>query len=512
MSNYTRTGWILAVVSAIALTSGVASASPRSRGLVRQGAEALARGEFDPALQRFREAAHADPNDAQAVFFQGVALNRLGRSGEAVETLRRAEAMGSTHADLDFELGWALLRTGEPEAAIERLLRYEQNHPGRGQTSEFLGRAYLATGDLDAAERELNRAIERDPSLEPTASLALASVASRRGDERAARRRLASISRRAPQSPLGSVLRRYGLEQPTPLPTADKPWRLSLSVGAGWNDNVVAVPDGAALPADITDRGSAFGAFGADFAYEVFRTEDDIVTLGYLFASTIYEDSLDEADLLDHYWYADYQRRLTEDWFASMRISNQYTNIGGNSFRNAVTLRPAVSHRFCDWFTAELAYAFSTNEYFFPTSAAADRDGETHAIAITGYFSIPETELTGRVGYSHGFYATDGSDFDKDSDTVFIGLAHPLPWDFHLSVYYSHVFDDYDNPNSFSEAGVTRDDDIDAVSVELTRPVPFFGDLNARAYFRYDYINDDSNIAEFDYEQNIYSFGMTVDF
>lgn len=119
-----------AAVWALAFPPGTA-ASPESRALVRQGAAELANRKFEEALRKFEAAVRADPADAQAVFFRGAALNRLGRHAEALPRLQEAAGLGSKHPDLPFELGWVLLGLGHWHAAIPHLERYEQSRPGR---------------------------------------------------------------------------------------------------------------------------------------------------------------------------------------------------------------------------------------------------------------------------------------------------------------------------------------------------------------------------------------------
>lgn len=76
---------------------------------ISQGVAELAAQRFEQALKKFDAAARAAPQDAEAVFFQGVVLNRLGRHAAALERLKRATAMGAAHPDLAFETGWSLV-------------------------------------------------------------------------------------------------------------------------------------------------------------------------------------------------------------------------------------------------------------------------------------------------------------------------------------------------------------------------------------------------------------------
>ena len=45
---------------------------------------------------------------------------------------------------------------------------------------------------------------------------------------------------------------------------------------------------------------------------------------------------------------------------------------------------------------------------------------------------------------------------------------------------------------------------------QISRPLPI-PNVKSRAYFRYDHINDDSNVTVFDYDRNIWTVGVFFD-
>ena len=75
----------------------IADASPESYALLQRGAQDLRAGKYEAALSKFEAAARADATDAEAPFFQGVALNRLGRHYAAWAKLQQARTMGVGH-------------------------------------------------------------------------------------------------------------------------------------------------------------------------------------------------------------------------------------------------------------------------------------------------------------------------------------------------------------------------------------------------------------------------------
>jgi tetratricopeptide (TPR) repeat protein len=485
-----------------------AEASPESRELVRQGAQTLAQGTFPEALGKFEVAAQADPSDGEAIFFQGVALNRLGRHADALTQLHRALGLGATHPDMEFEVGWSLVALGQWRAAIAVLERYEASAPGRGQTSEFLGRAYLGARDLDRAEAKLKEAIQRDPALRPTALFFLAAVEEARGLPGAARERLGALLRDAPEAPLTRAL----IEQLSRLapPPTEKPWSLVVSSSGGFNSNVIALGDRVPLPAGISSKRSGFARFTLNASYDWRLAEAATLTGGYGLLADVYEN-VSNFDLLDHFFYLDYRHAFTRDLAVALRLSDELTLVGGSSFRNQVGLRPALSYRLLDWAVTEVAYSFAWSDYFFSVPSVQDRDGITHTVAWINYLLVPGTQLQARLGYFHTWSNADGGDFDYRTNGLVVGLSHPLPWRITGEVSYTRTFDRYDNPNSLAGAtgfGFRRKDDVDTITVQLVRPLL----ESLRVYARYDFITADSNIQFFNFKQHVWSFGFVASF
>jgi len=77
---------------------------------------------------------------------------------------------------------------------------------------------------------------------------------------------------------------------------------------------------------------------------------------------------------------------------------------------------------------------------------------------------------------------------------------------------WTHVSADYDNPNLFTGGGAVRDDNIDVISIELSRQIDLFSSGDARLFVRYEFVSNDSNIRLYDYDQETISAGIIVDF
>jgi tetratricopeptide (TPR) repeat protein len=417
--------------------------------------------------------------------------------------------MGSPHPELGFETGWALLRVGRWNEAIAALERYEVRLPGRGQTSEFRGRAHLALGDLDAAQAQLEEALRRDPRLAPTVRLALASIAERRGDQAAVRTQAERLQQEAPDSPIARRLQEAAARV-TAGPAPPKPWQVTVSLSGGYNSNVIALGDTIPLPTDISQQHAWFGRATVGASYDFRLGANDSLTAGYGAQLDLYVD-LSEANFFDQVFYLDYRHAFGTDWAAALRVSDQFSLLDGDAFRNQVAVRPAVGYRTTSWSLAELHYAFGYNDYYVDTIAVQNRDGLGHQVGLTWFAAIPGTSVLLRTGAFYTRYDAEGDDFDLDSIGLFASVSVPLFWQVVADVTYAHTFDRYDNPNSLAGPtgfGFKREDDGDLLGVQLSRPLTDWLTI----YVRYDYTHNDSNIPFYTYDQHVVSSGLIARF
>lgn len=484
-------------------------ASPQSRDLVSRGAVDLTHDKVEPALAAFVEASKVDPTDSEAVYFQAVALNRLGRHSEALDALERATKLGYQHKDVALERGWALVGTRRWAEAIGSLNMFEASDPGRGQTSLLLGQAYRGLGEPGKALAAFDEAVRRDPSLAAQANQLKNDV---KAGKTLVSRDSIGVST---QSPRAGSLRSQGYAGDTVVSTSasgaatwDRRTRGAVGMGGGNNSNVISLGD-TLLAGEITSANDSFLQMWADLSADWQFNAKDGLTLGYFGTVTNY-DTIQTFDLTDHILYATYRRQLDTRWLATLSVADDYTELGGLAFRNVFSVRPAVNYLLDDGDTLELALFYSHNNFFFPDiTPFFDRDGDTTSVSATHYFHIKDTRLTGRVGYYHLWNSTRGSDFDFESDGAIFGLAHPIGnKGANIFGFYSHTWDDYDNLNSLAGFAFARSDESDRFTLQVSAPIQ----KQISVYGRYERTEFDSNVGAFTFDQEIVSGGFVAGF
>lgn len=448
----------------------------------------------------------AAAQDAQTDFLDGAQANRQGRFAQAEALLLRAQALGHRDPELDFELGWAAMGRGQWAHCIERLERFERAVPGRGQTSEFLGRCHLGQRRPEQAEARLREALRRDPRLAPTVNLSLASIEQARGDAGGARARLEAVA--AAEAPTGRALRELaGPADPVVQP--DRPLRLSASLSAGYNDNVIGLGNTMPLPTDISRKGAWFVRLSGGGAYTHQLTARTAATAGYALLLDRY-DGLAAANLDDHFVYGDLVHQASPRLAYSLRLSGELTYLSGRHFRDAYSVRPAVSYRFTGDSVSELSLTHTESDYKTPVAPAFSRDGDSQVLGAVHSFRLPAKNWSGAVGATLGRVRTRGADFSADTLGASGTLRHVFPNRMFAAAGLGYSRDDYRNPNSLAGAGFAfaREDRQTVASLQVGGPLR----PGLRWYAQAQALRNDSNIAFYDYTQRSVSAGVAADF
>ncbi|MBD3367638.1 MAG: tetratricopeptide repeat protein [Candidatus Eisenbacteria bacterium] len=149
------------------------SLSPEQQRRLSRGIEMFRAGDFEGAVEAFREAIEADPEYGPAYVSLGTAYMRLDRLAEAARVFRRAIEIDPENASAHVGLGQTLKLQSNPDAAIEALEKALELDPSSADAAYTLALTYLDTGDL---EQELEY-LERTIAINPRNSLAQSRLA-----------------------------------------------------------------------------------------------------------------------------------------------------------------------------------------------------------------------------------------------------------------------------------------------------------------------------------------------
>lgn len=528
VKNAGRTFTIMVLLfSGCALCAIEAEASDQSLKLAQEAIAMLKAGKVGPAVAKLEEAVASDANDVHAAFFLGVAHNRLGNGQAALKTLELARQGGYSHPDLRFETGWANLSAQRYESALELLLPCEVTHPDEAKVPEFIGRCYFGLKNYLMAERYLKKALRKDKRLAGTVSLYLAKIDRIcEPNTEAARQHVRAMLDAGSMLPLSQALLKPLVAGPAPE-RRKRPFVLSVSLGAGYNNNVLSLGHDSVLPQGISGRGSVFIESTASLSGSLPGSHADKIVSGGSHNAKIYGSDFEESNVLSLYAFLGYHRRLAERLSASVEVNDQLVFTGGSlvgsmvpyvgndMFMNAISLRTSAVYRQNPSLTHEPVVTVSYSDYAKETEPEINRDGMTYKLGLVTYFKVPRMRLRTHAGVGYNVYAASGAAHQKSVMTVLGGVSYPLPGDVAATLSASISSENYDNPNSgLLPNTVYRSDTVMTIAFSAKRKIRvsrrFIKEL--QAYVRLEYTANGSNIKAYDYTSTGAGVGVTCPF
>jgi uncharacterized protein (TIGR02996 family) len=168
--------------------------APTSSAKVQAGVDAIQSGRFDAAKDSLEAAVSESPNDAQAHFYLGVALQALGEATEAIGHYERALELEPGLGEARVNLTAALLDAGEADRALTVLDDALAADPKNGALLLNRGLALSQKGDATGAASAFEQALAARPEDDEVRFL-YAEALAEKGDRDGAVRELSRLGK-----------------------------------------------------------------------------------------------------------------------------------------------------------------------------------------------------------------------------------------------------------------------------------------------------------------------------
>ena len=145
------------------------------------GAALQSMGKQEESMDYLHQALQVRPDDATAHNNLGAALQSLGKKDEAGEQFREALKSRPDYPDAHFNLGTLLLSQGQAGEAAEQFRAVLRQRPEDADSYNYLGSALALQGDLAGAATEFEHALRANPD-HVGAHYNLATLLARQGD------------------------------------------------------------------------------------------------------------------------------------------------------------------------------------------------------------------------------------------------------------------------------------------------------------------------------------------
>jgi tetratricopeptide (TPR) repeat protein len=131
-------------------------------------------GDYPGAVQLYRAAAEADPDDVAALLGLGAALLAMGQYDAAEKEIRRALKVAPDRSDVHLQLGLALYKRALYPGAASAFRRTVELDPSCTQAYLLLGESHNQLGESDDAIAALEQVIRAAPHARAFYALGIA--------------------------------------------------------------------------------------------------------------------------------------------------------------------------------------------------------------------------------------------------------------------------------------------------------------------------------------------------
>jgi len=405
---------------------------------------------------------------------------------------------GATDARDALEHAATLLHRGQAQPALDALKTVEKLEPDNPWMWFYRGSAYLQLRRPYDAMAAFDRAL---------------AVLAELGD---------------PDPQLAEATRRHRLRARREV------FGFAIQTGLAYDTNVTFLEGGASSLGLIAGRDDGLFASTVRMDYAPISDGTDTLTVGARLGHS-WHFAVEQFDFQDYGAYVRYARRLDEHWEVALRYDYDMMLLGNESFLSNHVVSPSVTYtyaRSAEPFQLDrtsLHYVLEGRDYLFDVSPPFDNDGFLNGVGIEQHVKIhpladvPWTCDLG-LGYRFDSVATEGTEFDRLSNTFFVALSCPLlnpaspdrylilpDKELRLRFSANAAWDNYRKSSLIDARGEKRDDRIWTFGWVLTQKLiddAKLGNLLLHAIINltdaHSNVRTEDNIEPFAYDRVVY--------
>ncbi|MBE9537015.1 MAG: tetratricopeptide repeat protein [Proteobacteria bacterium] len=363
----------------------------------------------------------------------------------------------------------------------------------------------IALNRMEGSEAEsiLKRALYLDPE-DPRANFELAIHYLKRSIKAEAREFFDTVVRLAPGTELAERAEKQldEIRGKVASGKAARRWAILTSAGLQYDSNVILISDGAPFPGGVSRKSDWRGLFCFSGAYSFLRKDKFRSSVGYSLYQSIHKDLSEyNVNVQNATFVGSYAIRngVTLKGLYSFGL----TYIGGDQYSYTHKISPSIEISEGNGFDTTIFYRLGDTNFQDSNrfSNNSDRTGSTHVGGIIWKIPIA-SDISGEAGYSYEAASARKQYWEYKGDRGFLDLLFKLPRDVAAKIHSEYLRKDYKGSNPFS--GGEREDRALTLSLSLTKRLSTRMDVS----FSQAFVDNDSNVKEYDYKRSISSLSL----
>lgn len=515
-----RLGFLVAWLAfALLLTATSARAQDLTEARVHIDRALIAYEEkkYDAAQQELQEALKLEPDNAEAVYYQGLVFLALNRSADAQAAFERARSLRPSNNDIAFQLGTLYFNQeayDRAEAPLQQVFRTEPSRPNLGY---YLGFIEYRKKNYREALRFFDANVPSDTNYAQLTKFYSGLALSSLGFPREAQAQIDQALQLQPVSPLSLPGQKFGEILGTAA-RREKRFNGELRLGVFYDTNVPVVPTSSsdivaqAIQQDQRRRKSEGELASVNLSYTWLKQLDWEGTASYRFLQT-YNNHLTEFNTQDHTPSVSVAYRSSLQGMPLIygsQLSYDFLTLGNSRFSQRWILNPyinlvenqsaAVSN------STTFQFRFQAKDFFSDRDVTRRevRDALNYMVGPIHFVLFDEGRHYVKFGYQYDYDQAEGEDWTYSGNRLLAGGQYTLPWwdlrlrydlDVHWRQHkYNHSLIPATNP------GRKKRHDTEPVHL-FSVSKDFLTDFTAAVEYLYD--RNRSNLAPFTYTRHV---------
>jgi len=487
------------------VVSGLAPPHSFAQNLLDEGISQYKQENYEEALQFLLKAREQNPSSSTAAFYLGLTLKQMKRYRESETHFRDAINLTPSVKDAYIELAEVLYVEDKIHEARGWVIKAEQEGIKQAYALFLDGLILIKEGKADEAIDAFQRSKSLDSSLSQPADFQIAAAYLKKQRYEEAHRSLRTLQEMDPTSELASFAKEYerALDRTMQM---YHPWQFRVGLAYQYDDNVVLKPTTDISGVDISGKrdSSIVGTFGV--IYSPFINQSYFLNFYY----NLYTNS---------YFHTTSHNLATQTLTVvpglnignsaiSLPLSYAHVWLSGNNYMGFFTANPTIQIAVDANNIIQFSGGYDGREMIEdPIDGDENRDGNIFILSA-GYSRL----FKGGKGifslvYEYTNDDTDGKNWANVGNRASMSILVPELIRRTDLILSGDVFvQDYKNTHTIF--GVKRKDK------SYTASATFLITLVKGLYLnlQYTYNRDDSNIAIYDYNRNIYTTGFEYRF
>ncbi len=399
--------------------------------------------QYDGALKELQEALRLDPNNVDALYYQGLVFIGLERNAEAQAALEKARELRPDDPDVAFQLGVHYFNQQQFDRAEPPLRQVYRGEPRRQNIGYYLGLIEYRKKKYREAVELFRATVPSDENFAQLSRFYSGLAMANLGFAREARNEIEEATRLQPASPLTSPAQRFG----EVLQTAADRERFfygELKFGVFYDTNVPVVPNASSDLVAQTIRGTegrrkSEGEMATlNLSYTWLRTLDWEGTIAYRFFQT-YNNHLTEFNNQSHtptFGLTYRSSMLDMPYFAGLQATYDFITLGNKRYTERWIVNPYFSLQENSGNLTNLQFRFQAKNFFDdravtqvpPVGKSEIRDALNYMVGLLHFFLFEQGRHNIKLGYQLDTDQARGDNWDYWGHRLLVGGLYTLPW------------------------------------------------------------------------------------